>query len=168
MINEDKLREHIRLELQKILDEITTTGNVAGYLTPNAFRGNKKKNITRIKKIATLFGFSLTPQGQEQLSEPADSSENKIVKKSLGAISENKYYEYRNDSTRTPHKKLADAISEINKQISEIQKVVKRNRRLKTEYGIDSSKMWKRANAGLVKLEAKLIELAQQIREIRN
>jgi hypothetical protein len=174
MINEAQLREYVRAELEKILDEMTSTANVAGYLTPGAFRGNKKKNVARIKKIATLFGFSLTPRGVEQLKEPADSATDdsgdttEIIKKKLSTVSENKYYEYRNDPTRSPQKKLADAISEINKQMAEIQKIVKRNRRLKTEYGIDSSKMWKRANAGLVKLEAKLIELAQQIREIRN
>lgn len=168
MINEDKLREHIRMELEKILDEMTSTGNIAGYLTPGAFRGNKKKNVARLKKIATLFGFLLTPKGQEELETPADSNENEIVRKSLGSISENKYYEYKRDETRTPTKKLADAISQINKQISEIQKLVKMNERLKTEYGIDSSKMWKRTTKGLVKLEARLLELAHQIREIRN
>jgi hypothetical protein len=168
MINEDELREHIRLELEKILDEMTTTGNVAGYLTPGAFRGNKKKNVARLKKIATMFGFSLTPKGQEQLEAPADSNENKIIRKQLGTIKENKYYAYRNDPTKTPHQKLAGAISEINKQISQIQHAIKMNSRLKTEYGIDSSKMWKRTMKGLVKLEARLISLAQQIREIRN
>jgi hypothetical protein len=171
MINEDKLREHIRLELEKILDEMTTTGNIAGYLTPGAFRGNKKKNVARLKKIATLFGYSLTHKGQEELNTPADSAEsneNEIVRKNLGAISENKYYEYKRDETRSPTKKLADAISQINKQISEIQKLVRMNERLKTEYGIDSSKMWKRTTKGLVKLEARLLELAHQIREIRN
>jgi hypothetical protein len=74
MINEAQLREYVRAELEKILDEMTSTANVAGYLTPGAFRGNKKKNVARIKKIATLFGFSLTPRGVEQLKEPADSA----------------------------------------------------------------------------------------------
>jgi len=174
MINEDQIREYVRLELQKILDEMTSTANVAGYLTPGAFRGNKKKNVARLKKIATLFGFSLTPRGEQQLKEPADSATDdsgettEIVKKKLSPVSENKYYQYRNDPTKTPHQKLAGAISEINRQITEIQKAIKMNSRLKNEYGIDSSRMWKRTLKGLVKLEAKLISLAQQIREIRN
>jgi len=168
MINEDQIREYIRQELEKIIDEMTTTGDVAGYLTPAAFRGNKKKNIARLRKIAKLAGFALTHRGNKELEEPADDSPSEMVRYTLAPLTENKYYEYRNDPTRTPHQKLASAISEINKQIAQVQHAIKLNARLKNEYGIDSSKMWKRTMKGLVKLEARLIGLAQQIREIRN
>lgn len=163
---EERLRKYLREEIKKVLMEMSTTGNVAGYLTPNAFRGNAEKNISRLKKIATQLGYELTPKGEKQLRQPSDKLE--IVKKQLQPIEENRYFEYKNDPTNKPHQKLGKAISEINRQLSEIQRVIKMNRRLKEEYKIDSSKMWKRTLTGLVKLEAKLIGLAQQIREIRN
>jgi hypothetical protein len=166
MNEEEILRQYLREEIKRILNEMSTTGNVAGYLTPAAFRGNSEKNVARLKKIATQFGYELTPIGKKQMSAPADKME--IVKNKLNPLEENRYYAYRNDTSKQPHQKLGNAISEINRQLTEIQKLIKMNARLKNEYKIDSSKMWKRTLTGLVKLEAKLIGLAQQIREIRN
>lgn len=166
MTEDEMLRQYLREEIRKILSEMSTTGNVAGYLTPLAFRGNSEKNVARLKKIATQLGYELTPKGKQQMSSPADKME--IVRKELNPLDENRYYAYRNDTSMKPHQKLGKAISEINRQLTEIQKLIKMNTRLKNEYNIDSSKMWKRTLTGLVKLEAKLIGLAQQIREIRN
>ena len=60
---QQRLRELIRRIIKKELDEMTTTGNVAGFLTPFAFRGNKKSQIARSKHIATdTTGFKLTPR----------------------------------------------------------------------------------------------------------
>ena len=76
---QQRLRELIRRIIKKELDEMTTTGNVAGFLTPFAFRGNKKSQIARSKHIATdTTGFKLTPRGQQDLKRPADKME--IVK----------------------------------------------------------------------------------------
>ena len=42
------------------LDEITTTGNVAGYNTPFAFTGNSKKSKKKKKKYSTnSTGYSI-------------------------------------------------------------------------------------------------------------
>jgi hypothetical protein len=166
MTEDEMLREYLRNEIKRILSEMSTTGDVAGYLTPLAFRGNAEKNVARLKKIATQLGYELTPKGKEQMNAPSDKLE--IVRNKLNPLEENRYYAYRNDPTMKPHQKLGKAIAEINKQLTEIQKLIKMNTRLKNEYNIDSSKMWKRTLTGLVKLEAKLIGLAQQIREIRN
>ncbi len=43
MDKKEALRQTIRELIKKELDEMSTTGMVAGYLTPMAFRGNKKK-----------------------------------------------------------------------------------------------------------------------------
>jgi hypothetical protein len=87
-----------------------------------------------------------------------------IVKKEL---SENKYYEYKNDTTKTPHRKIAEAISQLNRNLQEIERVIKMNARLKNESGIASEQLWKRTQQGLLKLEAKLLGVATRIREIR-
>ena len=53
------------------LDEVTTTGDIDGYETPNAF-GNKKK---RKKKIAT------NSTGYKVVNEAIDEKDIKLIKK---------------------------------------------------------------------------------------
>ena len=161
---QQRLRELIRRIIKKELDEMTTTGNVAGFLTPFAFRGNKKSQIARSKHIATdTTGFKLTPRGQQDLKRPADKME--IVKKNLAENT--KYYEYKNDESASPHKKIAKAISELNRNLQEVERVLKMNTRLKNESNIASEQLWKRTQNGLLKLESRLLNIATRIREIR-
>jgi len=49
----DKLKEIIRELIRNELEEATTTGDVAGYETPNAFTGGPGKGKKKKKKIAT-------------------------------------------------------------------------------------------------------------------
>lgn len=163
MDKKQQFRERVREIVKKKLDEMTTTAAVTGYLTPYAFRGNNAKTKARAKHIATTTtGFKLTPKGEEEADRPADKLE--IVKKELH---ENKYYEYKNDTTKSPHRKIAEAISQLNKNLQEVERVIRMNSRLKNESGIASEQLWKRTQQGLLKLEAKLLGLATRIREIR-
>jgi uncharacterized protein YpuA (DUF1002 family) len=162
MDKKEALRQAIRELIKKELDEMSTTGMVAGYLTPMAFRGNKKTNVDRAKHLANQTGYKLTSKGEKDANRPADKME--VVTHELA---ENKYYQYRNDDTKSPHKKIADAISQLNKNLQEVERVIKMNARLKNESGITSEQLWKRTQQGLLKLEAKLLGIATRIREIR-
>ena len=90
-MNEKHLRELVREVIRKELDEMTTTGAVAGYETPNAFRGKSAKNKKKIKDIAEKLGWKLTKRGQEALNRKVDEM-----------ISEgtSKYYKFRNDQEK--------------------------------------------------------------------
>ena len=57
------------------LDEITTTGNVAGYNTPFAFTGNSKKSKKKKKK------YSTNSTGYEVVNEALDDKDIKMIKK---------------------------------------------------------------------------------------
>ena len=163
MEQQQRFREVIRQIIKQELDEMSTTGSVAGYLTPYAFRGNKQKQIARAKHIATdTTGFKLTPRGEKEINRSADKME--TVKQEL---SENRYYKYKNDPTATPHQKIAKAISELNKSLYEVERALKINARLKNESGIASEQLWKRTQQGLIKLESRLLNIATRIREIR-
>jgi CHAT domain-containing protein len=160
MTNEDKLRNVIRELIQQELDEMTTTGNVAGYNIPMAFQGNNPKNKARKKGIATQLGMQLTPRGQKDLDRGADKMEN---------ISEGKmrYHEYKKDKSASPTQKIAKAISEVNKNLQEMERVLKMNTRLQKESGIASEALYRRTQQGLLKLEARLLHLAGKVRDIR-
>jgi hypothetical protein len=51
--------EELIQEIEKELDEATTSGNVAGYNTPAAFSNKGTKDKKRKKKIATQFGMKI-------------------------------------------------------------------------------------------------------------
>jgi hypothetical protein len=151
----DKLRELIRELIKKELDEATTTDAAGPYLTPLSFRGNKKRGMNRMKHIATQVGMQLTPSGEKEVNRPGDK------------LLENKYYAYKHDPTKSPHQKIAEAISQLNRSLEEIEQIMKMNSRLKMESGITSEQLWKRTQKGMLKLEARLLGLATRIREIR-
>jgi hypothetical protein len=170
MDNIDRLREVIRREIQKHLDEISTTGGVAGYLTPRAFAGDAQDGSDRIRQLAKSIGYTLTKRGEKDMRK-GDPLREHIVKfseckKMVTALNEN-YYAYRNDTAHQPHQKIGMAISEVNKQLKLIEKVLRYNLRLQKESGTSNDKLWKRTTHQMLKLESRLLELASRLREMR-
>jgi len=56
MTSEEKLRELVRKIIQEELqglEEISTSAGAGAYLTPMAFRGNKQKNVAKMRNVAT-------------------------------------------------------------------------------------------------------------------
>ena len=62
------------------LDEITTTGNVAGYNTPFAFTGNSKKSKKKKKK------YSTNSTGYEVVNEALDDKDLKEIAKLIREV----------------------------------------------------------------------------------
>lgn len=77
------------------------------------------------------------------------------------------YYAWRNDETQTPRMKIGNVISEINKQLKEMEKVVRRSSRLKKETGVPNSGLWQRTNNALMKIESRMHRISQTIRNMR-
>ena len=160
MTNEEKLKELIRKIIEEELNEISTSAGAGAYLTPMAFRGNKQKNIAKMRNVATQMGYKLSPRGEKELNRPADKMEN---------IAEAKvrYHEYKKDESATPTQKIAKAISEANRNLEEVERVIRMNTRLQKESGIASEALYRRTQQGLLKLEARLLHLAGKVRDIR-
>lgn len=60
----DKLKELIKKEVKSVVNEISQTGNIAGYQTPYAFSDkgddeSKKKRKKRLKKMNDTIGYTL-------------------------------------------------------------------------------------------------------------
>ena len=162
---EKRLREALKNHIRKMLDEISTTANVAGYLTPMAFAGDKRDSKKRIQGIAKSIGYTLTKRGEED-TKPGDKL--KELKSNFKTLTENYYHEYKKDGSALPHQKIGKAISEINKQIKMVERMLHYNNRLKNEYGISNEKLWKRTQHQMTKLEGRLIEMARRLREMRS
>lgn len=172
MEHEEKLRHVIRKkieeEFQEELMEISTTAGAGPYLTPKAFSKSAEDNTARVKDMAKRIGYSLTHKGEEEVKKVDKMQERVLtVKKELYQLTEN-YYKYRNDQSALPHQKIGKSITEINKQMKMMERVIRYNNRLKNEYGVSNETLWKRTQHQMTKLEGKLIELAARIREMRS
>jgi hypothetical protein len=157
-----KLRTLIQREIHAALQEISTTGDVAGYLTPYAFSGEKNR-IRRVQQLAKRIGYTLTDRGKEDSADDPLHEQFTHIKH----LVENYYTEYKNDNSTLPHQKIGKAISEINKQIKMVERALHFNTRLKNEYGISNDKLWKRTQNQMTKLEGRLLEIIRHLRDLR-
>jgi flagellar biosynthesis chaperone FliJ len=162
----EKLREYIKKVIREVLTEMTTTGNVAGYLTPGAFSGGTEGGKKKMRKTAQQLGYTLTRKGEEAVNKADKLGESveqyvtglRLLSENVGTF----------EKQFKPHQQLGMAISEINKQLYVIEKAVIRQRRFKMKENVQTNTMWKRTMSQLFKLENRLLNIAHQLREIRN
>jgi len=120
------------------VDEMNVTGNVDGYQTPYAF-GKKEDEKSKGKHQADLTGYSV--------------------------VSENRWLALKKeDSSATS--KIGKGISNINKQLAEMERFLNWYGKLKAENGVSNEHFWKRTNSNIYKIKERLIKLEQHIRKI--
>ena len=85
--------------------------------------------------------------------------------KSVKMLSENRWLELKNEDT--PAKaKIDRGISNINKQLAEMEKFLNWYGRLKQENGVTNETFWKRTNRNIYSIKERLMKLEQKIRKI--
>jgi hypothetical protein len=134
-----QLKEKIRqLVREKMMGEMNVTGNVQGYNTPNAFskRGDEK---SKGKKQADLTGYSV--------------------------VSENRWLALKQDES-TAQSKIGRGISNINKQLREMERFLNWYGKIKNESGVSNKSYWKRTNSHIYSIQERLLKLDQKIRQI--
>jgi len=138
---EDLIAEIEQEELE--VDEATTTGNVAGYNTPNAFTDT------------------------DGTDDEAESDVDHIIKVSGGytKVNENRWNELRK-SEGTPKQKIGLGIRGINKQLSEMESFLNWYGRIKQESGLKSEDQWKRTQSHLFKIRERLNRISKSISEL--
>jgi len=141
-----KLREYIR---KRIMKEMNVTGNVAGYSTPYAFDrpGNTKK---KGKKQADLTGYTVVEEIRQ-------------LSKKIKTLNENRWLELKKEAL-PPVSKIGRGISNINKQLAEVEKFLNWYGRIKQESGTTNEDFWKRTNSNIYRIKERLIKLEQQVR----
>jgi hypothetical protein len=138
----DNLREIIRELIKKEIDEATTTGNIAGYETPNAFTGGPGKGKKKKKEISTnSTGYNVVKEG--------------------------KYHDYRNDDTLTAKQKIGRSMREVRDSLLHLEGLVKMNVKLKNELNVDSRSYWKNTHKALNKISERLVKLANKVGQLQ-
>jgi len=111
-----QLKEKIRqLVREKMVDEMNVTGNVQGYNSPHAF-GKPENEKKKGKKQADLTGYSV--------------------------VSENRWLDLKNEES-TAQAKIGRGISNINKQLKEMERFLNWYGKIKIESGVNNKSYWK-------------------------
>ena len=149
---EKRLKEYIRKLVQEMdeeLDEITTTANIDGFLTPYAFLNKKsKKDKEKRKKTATMMGYTIVGEGRRP-KRPV-----------------NRWLELKNDETRTPNQKLALGLKELKYQLAEVEMFFRWYNKIRSMNELNKDKYWKRTNTHIYKIKERLINKVNSIKEL--
>lgn len=184
---ENKLREIIRglvreIQSEKELEEMTGTGAVAGYDTPNAFSkpGQTGKKNNRLAKVTggtvvddleegklkeELGVLDLQPEKAKLTATPSKDENDKdetMADVSSMELVENRWLELKREDA-SPQKKIAVGLRSVKSQLSEIEKFVNWYSRLKTENNLDRTGYYKRTYSNLNTIKERLNKIAEKI-----
>ena len=81
-------------------------------------------------------------------------------------LSEGRYHAWRNDDSMTPKQKIGMAMRETRDNLTELERVVKYNVKLKNELNVDSRSYWKNTHKALSKISERLVNLANKVGQL--
>jgi hypothetical protein len=172
----EAIRKYVReRNMKKTLDEMSVTGGVAGYDTPAAFAKpgqTKKKN----NRLASVTGGTVVDDLEEAkiLNLKQEKEKPTAAKKEPGVeiadvsgmiMAENRWLELKREES-SPKAKVGKGVSNIQKQLSEIEKFVNWYSKIKTENGLKKEDYWKRTNASLYKIRERLMGITEKLRTL--
>ena len=144
----------------------TISGNKR-FMTKTAIPILKKYGIKNMK-AHNIGGYFL------ELRFPIDSRKLKDLDKELkrknkrayGGIVEGRYHAWRNDDSKTPKQKIGMAMRETRDNLTELERVVRYNVKLKNELKVDSRDYWKNTHKALSKISERLVRLANKVGQL--
>lgn len=158
-MKKSNLKDVIRTILQELedeskLSEVNTTSNIDGYETPHAFSGKgEDEHAEDIKSNAEVFDYK--------------STENKKANTIKLNEGRSLFHLFRDHPDYTPEQKVGVAVREINKLMTEVEKLLKVSTRYKAEANVNNSKMWKTTNRFLLKIDEKIKRISHKIKEMK-
>ena len=181
----EAIRKYVReRNIQKSLDEMSVTGNVAGYNTPAAFAkpGQTKKKNNRLASVTGGTVVNNLEEGEKDwaLGDVPASKDEALPMKPTAAkevdkakvadisgmiVAENRWLELKREES-SPKAKVGRGVSNIQKQLSEMEKFVNWYSKIKTENGLKKEDYWKRTNASLYKIRERLMGITEKLRTL--
>ena len=159
-LNEDLFRKLVRELIKQELDEANSTASAGGqYNTPHAFGGSNKKGKKK-GKAGYTGGHSDPTIGTANFN----ADDPKLRKESI--VNEGRYHAWRNDDSMTPKQKIGMAMRETRDNLTELERVVRYNVKLKNELNVDSRDYWKNTHKALSKISERLVRLANKVGQL--
>ena len=193
----NRLKEIIRgivkeIQDEKELEEMTGTGAVAGYDTPNAF-SKPGKTAKKNKRLANVTGGEVVNDLEEakdwlKNDVPANSKKPLVIKPTAissadaggiadksgmilakddeeASLNENRWLEIKNGDG-SPKAKMSRGVTSIKQQLGEVEKFVNWYSKIKNENGVKRGDYYKRTNKSLHKIKERLMNLSEKIRTL--
>ena len=193
----NRLKEIIRgivkeIQSEKELEEMTGTGAVAGYDTPNAF-SKPGQTAKKNKRLANVTGGEVVDdleEGKDWLKNdvPADSKKPLAIKPTAissadaggiadksgmilakddeeASLNENRWLEIKNGDA-SPKAKMSRGVTSIKQQLGEVEKFVNWYSKIKNENGVKRDDYYKRTHKSLHKIKERLMNLSEKIRTL--
>jgi hypothetical protein len=148
---------------KKLKKEGSDSSAVGAYATPKAFTGNSSDEGSNKATGANGTTYIIKPKKEKRFFIGY-----KDQGKSLPDINEANYKQFKEDVSMPNHKKINEAILEINRKISEINKILEHSIKLKNESQVGDNKLWKRTNEALLKIHKRLSEATKRTKSIAN
>ena len=193
----NRLKEIIRgivkeIQSEKELEEMTGTGAVAGYDTPNAF-SKPGQTAKKNKRLANVTGGEVVDDLEEakdwlKNDVPANSKKPLAIKPTAissadaggiadksgmilakdddeASLNENRWLEIKNGDG-SPKAKMSRGVTSIKQQLGEVEKFVNWYSKIKNENGVKRGDYYKRTNKSLHKIKERLMNLSEKIRTL--
>ena len=118
------------------------------------------------KKIADVSGMEVATDKPHKEVEKKVKVNNDTAKTSgMEIVKENRWLELKREVS-SPQQKINKGISNINKQLAEVERFLNWYGKIKNESGVTNEQFWKRTNSNIYTIKERLIKLEQQIRKI--
>ena len=193
----NRLKEIIRgivkeIQSEKELEEMTGTGAVAGYNTPNAF-SKSGQTAKKNKRLANVTGGEVVDDLEEakdwlKNDVPANSKKPLAIKPTAissadaggiadksgmilakddeeASLNENRWLEIKNGDG-SPKAKMSKGMTSIKQQLGEVEKFVNWYSKIKNENGVKRDDYYKRTHKSLHKIKERLMNLSEKIRTL--
>ena len=193
----NRLKEIIRgivkeIQDEKELEEMTGTGAVAGYDTPNAFSkpGQTAKKNKRLANVTGGEVFDDLEEAKDWLKNdvPANSKKPLAIKPTAissadaggiadksgmilakddeeASLNENRWLAIKNEEG-SPKAKMSKGVTSIKQQLGEVEKFVNWYSKIKNENGVNRDDYYKRTHKSLHKIKERLMNLSEKIRTL--
>jgi hypothetical protein len=118
------------------------------------------------KKIADISGMEVATDKPIKETEKKVKADDSIATQAgMEIVKENRWLELRNEES-SAQAKIGRGISNINKQLKEMERFLNWYGKIKNESGVDNKSYWKRTNSHIYSIKERLIKLDQKIRQI--
>ena len=127
-----------------------------------------RKELAEASVTGNIDGGEGPPKTPYAFREPKDDDKDEDdLKLSAGmSVVKENYWHYRNDESLSTKQKLAKSMTEIRNRITEIERLVKYNVKLKNEMRFESAQYMKRTKTALGKISEKLVRLSLKVKDL--
>lgn len=156
------------------LEEMSSTGNVAGYLVPMAFGGHTNTHKKKVRHTTDRLGYSITKRGEDELNRKPDSKKGDPTPKKNPKFpkkleeSRSRYHDFKMNQEMTAKQKIGKSINKAKKALREVNRDLKMIKRYKTEIGYSQDNYWKGTVRDIYKIEEMLHRISHHLRELKS